>query len=65
MRNIVKFLFSIAKIVVFTLLLGLISLSIVQPIYILKENEISITTRLGKIERTENTAGLKYKNPIY
>ncbi|AYE36092.1 protease modulator HflC [Borrelia turcica IST7] len=64
MKYMVKFLFSIAKIIVFTLLISLISLSIMQPIYILKENEISITTRLGKIERTENAAGLKYKIPF-
>ncbi|WKC57779.1 protease modulator HflC [Borrelia sp. P9F1] len=64
MKHMVKFLLSIAKTAVFTLLFGLISLSIMQPIYILKENEISITTRLGKIDRTENTAGLKYKIPF-
>ncbi|AAX17540.1 protease modulator HflC [Borrelia turicatae] len=64
MKYILKFLFSIAKILAFTLIFGLISLAIMQPLYILKENEISITTRLGKIERTENTAGLKYKIPF-
>ncbi|QMU99006.1 protease modulator HflC [Borrelia sp. A-FGy1] len=64
MKYIIKFLFSIVKTVVFTLIISLISLSIMQPIYILKENEISITTRLGKINRTEHTAGLKYKIPF-
>ncbi|AWG42595.1 protease modulator HflC [Candidatus Borreliella tachyglossi] len=64
MNHIIKFFLSIAKILAFTLIFGLISISIMEPIYILKENEISITTRLGKIERTENTAGLKYKIPF-
>ncbi|ACH94456.1 protease modulator HflC [Borrelia recurrentis] len=64
MKYILKFLLYFAKILAFTLIFGLILLAITQPIYILKENEISITTRLGKIERTENTAGLKYKIPF-
>ncbi|ACH93158.1 protease modulator HflC [Borrelia duttonii] len=64
MKYILKFLLYFAKILAFTLMFGLILLAITQPIYILKENEISITTRLGKIERTENTAGLKYKIPF-
>ncbi|BCR21639.1 protease modulator HflC [Borrelia sp. HM] len=64
MKHILKFLFLITKILASILILGLTLLAIVQPIYILKENEISITTRLGKIERTENTAGLKYKIPF-
>ncbi|AAX16720.1 protease modulator HflC [Borrelia hermsii] len=64
MKYILRFLFSIAKILAFTLTFGLVSLAIMQPLYILRENEISITTRLGKIERTENTAGLKYKIPF-
>lgn len=64
MKYILKFLFSITKILAFTLTFGLILLAIIQPIYILKENRISIITRLGKIERTENTAGLKYKIPF-
>ncbi|WP_024654060.1 protease modulator HflC [Borrelia persica] len=64
MKYILKFLLYFAKILAFTLIFGLILLAITQPIYILKENEISITTRLGKIERTEDTAGLKYKIPL-
>ncbi|AGT27199.1 protease modulator HflC [Borrelia miyamotoi] len=64
MKHILKFLFSIIKILASVLILVLTLLAIVQPIYILKENEISITTRLGRIERTENTAGLKYKIPF-
>lgn len=64
MKFIINLLLSTIKIITFTVIVCLTILSIFQPIYILKENEISITTRLGKIQRTENLAGLKYKNTI-
>lgn len=64
MKFIINLLLSTIKIITFTIIVCLAILSIFQPIYILKENEISITTRLGKIQRTESLAGLKYKIPL-
>ncbi len=59
MKFIINLLLSTVKITIFAIIVCLTILSIFQPIYILKENEISITTRLGKIQRTESLAGLK------
>lgn len=46
----------IAVLVIIFLLMG--------PYFILEEGELAVVTRFGKIEKTENEAGLKFKVPI-